>query len=74
MVDWSKGNGVSYAKATSNTQIVGAEVALLIKYMIEQHGAKATDFHVIGHSLDGQTTGYVGERVNGLGRITGRYE
>jgi hypothetical protein len=74
MVDWSKGNGFPYAKATANTQIVGAEVALLINFMIEQHGAKATDFHVIGHSFDGQTTGYVGERVNGLGRITDRYE
>jgi predicted alpha/beta hydrolase len=35
---------------------------------------KATDFHVIGHSLGGQTTGYVGDRVKGLGRITGKYE
>jgi hypothetical protein len=42
--------------------------------MIEEYDAKATDFHDIGHSLGGQTTGYVGERVNGLGRITGRYE
>jgi hypothetical protein len=74
MVDWSKGNGFPYAKATANTQIVGAEVALLINYMIEQHGVKATDFHVIGHSLGGQTTGYVGDRVKGLGRITGKYE
>ncbi len=74
MVDWSKGNGFPYEKATANTQIVGADVGLFINYLIEQHGAKATDFHVIGHSLGGQTAGYVGERVNGLGRITGNYQ
>lgn len=71
MVDWSNGNGFPYTKATANTQIVGAEVALFINYLIEEHGAKAIDFHVIGHSLGGQTAGYVGERVKGLGRITG---
>jgi pancreatic triacylglycerol lipase len=73
MTDWSKGNGFPYEKASSNSQVVGAEVALFINYLIEEHGAKATDFHVIGHSLGGQTAGYVGERVVGLGRITGRY-
>jgi pancreatic triacylglycerol lipase len=71
MTDWSKGNGFPYEKATANTQIVGVEVALFINYLIKDHGAKAADFHVIGHSLGGQTAGYVGERVKGLGRITG---
>lgn len=74
MVDWSKGNGFPYTKATANTQIVGAEVALFINYLIEQYDAKASNFHIIGHSLGGQTAGYVGERVKGLGRITGRYK
>jgi hypothetical protein len=72
MTDWSQANGFPYEKASANTQVVGAEVALFINYLIEQHGAKATDFHVIGHSLGGQTAGYVGERVQGLGRITGK--
>ncbi len=72
MTDWSKGNGFPYEKATVNTQVVGVEVALLINYLIENHDAKATDFHIIGHSLGGQTAGYVGQRVDGLGRITGK--
>lgn len=71
MTDWSGGNGFPYEKAASNTQVVGAEVALFIKYLIDTHGSNAADFHVIGHSLGGQTAGYVGERVPGLGRITG---
>lgn len=71
MVDWSKGNGFPYEKAAVNTQVVGADVALFIRYLIEQHGAKAADFHVIGHSLGAQTAGCVGARVEGLGRITG---
>ncbi|CAF4175206.1 unnamed protein product, partial [Rotaria sp. Silwood2] len=71
LVDWSNGNGFPYTKATANTQVVGAEIALLINYMIEDHGAKAADFHVIGHSLGSHVSGYVGKRVAGLGRISG---
>ncbi|CAF1167148.1 unnamed protein product [Adineta ricciae] len=71
MADWSKGNGFPYEKAAANTQVVGAEIALFIQYLIAEHGAQASDFHVIGHSLGGQTAGYAGERVKGLGRITG---
>ncbi|CAF3462217.1 unnamed protein product [Rotaria sp. Silwood1] len=71
LVDWSKGNGFPYTKATANTQVVGAEIALLINYMIQNHGAKAADFHVIGHSLGSHVSGYVGKRVVELGRITG---
>ncbi len=71
MVDWSKGNGFPFTKATANTQVVGAEIGLLINYMIEKHGAKAIDFHVIGHSLGSHIGGHVGKRVVGLGRISG---
>jgi len=39
--------------------------------MIEQHGAKAIDFHVIGHSLGSHIAGHAGKRVVGLGRISG---
>ena len=73
MVDWPNGNGFPYEKASANTQVVGAEVALFINYFISQYGSKAADFHVIGHSLGAHVAGYVGERVAGLGRISGRY-
>jgi len=70
-VDWSKGNGFPYTQATANTQIVGAEIAKLIKTMISTKNAKAGDFQLIGHSLGSHISGYAGSRVPGLGRITG---
>lgn len=70
-VDWSKGNGPSYTQATANTQIVGAEIARFVNTMVEKYGVSADDFHVIGHSLGSHIAGYAGERIKGLGRITG---
>jgi pancreatic triacylglycerol lipase len=73
MVDWSKGNGFPYTQASANTQVVGAEIALFIKYMIKNYGVKAADFHIIGHSLGSHVAGYAGKQIVGLGRISGRY-
>lgn len=70
-VDWSRGNGFPYTQATANTQVVGAEIAKLIKTMHKEKGAKPADFHIIGHSLGSHIAGYAGERVIGLGQITG---
>ena len=72
LIDWSKGNGFPYTQATANTQVVGAEVALLIKHMMQKYRSKASDFHVIGHSLGAHIAGYVGQGVPGLGRISGK--
>ena len=72
MVDWAGGNGFPYEKASANTQVVGADVALFIDYFIKQRGSKATDFHLIGHSLGGHVAGYAGARAKGLARITGK--
>lgn len=74
LTDWSKGNGFPYEQATANTQVVGVEVGLFINYLIEEYGAQAADFHVIGHSLGGQTAGYVGQKVHNLARITGKFK
>ena len=70
-MDWSKGNGFPYEKATANTQVVGTEIALFIKYLMNEYGLSASDFHIIGHSLGAHVAGYAGQKVNGLGRITG---
>lgn len=71
IVDWSHGNLPPYTQATANTRVVGAQIAVLLELLMEQRGMKATDFHLIGHSLGAHTSGYAGERTPGLGRITG---
>jgi pancreatic triacylglycerol lipase len=70
VVDWSKGNGLPYTQATANTQVVGRELAKLINAIITK-GPKAKDFHLIGHSLGSHISGYAGEKIPGLGKITG---
>ncbi|XP_042883760.1 pancreatic triacylglycerol lipase-like [Penaeus japonicus] len=70
-VDWSGGSRALYTQATANTRLVGLEVAHLIRLLQSLAGLRTQDVHVIGHSLGAHTAGYVGERVAGLGRITG---
>lgn len=70
-VDWKGGNGFPFEQATANTRVVGAQIGLLINKLCDQFNMKPSDFHVIGHSLGAHTAGYAGERVTGLGRITG---
>ncbi|XP_059167372.1 pancreatic triacylglycerol lipase-like [Physella acuta] len=70
-VDWSKGNLFPYTQATANTRIVGAQIALLVHELIKTKNVTAADFHIIGHSLGSHISGYAGERIPGLGRITG---
>ena len=57
-----------FSQAAANTRLVGLEVANLILILVEEHGAKADDFHIIGHSLGAHIAGYAGERIPGLGR------
>ncbi|KAH7934395.1 hypothetical protein HPB49_025447 [Dermacentor silvarum] len=71
VVDWSRGNGPPYTKATANTRVVGAELALLISTLQNATDASPADFHIIGHSLGAQIAGYTGERIDKIGRITG---
>ncbi|XP_064487536.1 pancreatic triacylglycerol lipase-like [Ornithodoros turicata] len=71
VVDWRGGNGPPYTKATANTRVVGAELALLIKFIHNSTGTPVDKFHIIGHSLGAQIGGYAGERLSNLGRITG---
>jgi pimeloyl-ACP methyl ester carboxylesterase len=70
-IDWSKGNGFPFTQAVSNSIIVGAEIAKFINSMIDKKNASAADFHLIGHSLGAHIAGYAGNRVKGLGRISG---
>ena len=70
-VDYSKGNGFPYGLAAANARVVGVDVAKLIQELVDKTGANLGDFHIIGHSLGCHVAGYAGERLKGLGRITG---
>lgn len=70
-VDWKFGSLIPYAQATANTRLIGAEIALLVQRICLWTGAKAEDFHILGHSLGSHIAGYAGERIDNLGRITG---
>ncbi|KAH9489615.1 Pancreatic lipase- protein 2 [Bulinus truncatus] len=71
IVDWSKGNLPPYSLAVANSRVVGAQIAELINELTEAKNVTPGDFHLIGHSLGAQVCGYAGERISGLGRITG---
>ena len=70
-VDWGAGSGVPYSQAAANTRVVGAQVALMINYLLSR-GCSADQIHIIGHSLGAHTAGYAGNHIPGLGRITGK--
>ncbi|XP_071528841.1 pancreatic triacylglycerol lipase-like isoform X2 [Panulirus ornatus] len=70
-VDWSGGSQALYSQATANTRVVGLEVAHFINWLKDNLDLDPGEVHIIGHSLGSHTAGYAGERVSGLGRITG---
>ena len=71
-VDWSEGAKQFYPKAVANTRVVGAVIANLVRTLVNKAGLKLEDLHVIGHSLGAHVSGYVGRRVPGIARITGK--
>ncbi|GBN46378.1 Pancreatic lipase-related protein 2 [Araneus ventricosus] len=71
IVDWTQHNGFPYAQAVANTRVVGALVAKMIHFLMNETGITPESIHLIGHSLGAHTSGYAGERIPGLGRITG---
>ncbi|KAH3698226.1 hypothetical protein DPMN_085745 [Dreissena polymorpha] len=71
-VDWSKGaHNINYNQAAANTRVVGALIAQFITQLRTTAQAQYGDFHLIGHSLGAHISGYAGERISGIGRITG---
>ncbi|XP_046641958.1 pancreatic lipase-related protein 2-like [Daphnia pulicaria] len=68
---WGGGANTNCDQAHANTRLVGLEIAFLVNTMIDKLGVKASDVHLIGHSLGAHTGGYAGEKIFQLGRITG---
>lgn len=51
-VDWSEmANDNNYLKSAASARSVGRNIANVIDFMVNEHGADLDDFHLIGHSL-----------------------
>ena len=71
-MDWGIGASIPYLQATANAQLVGRQIALLVRTLCDIGGAGVADFHLIAHSLGCHVIGYAGARIPGLARITGQ--
>jgi len=70
-VDWGDGAGLMYSQAVANTRVVGLEIGYLINWLADEYGLQRGMVHLIGHSLGAHISGYAGEQIEGLGRISG---
>ncbi|XP_064116438.1 inactive pancreatic lipase-related protein 1-like [Macrobrachium nipponense] len=70
-VNWKGGSRTSYTQAAVNTRVVGMEIAHMVSWLVHNATLVPADVHIIGHSLGAHAAGYAGERIKGLGRITG---
>lgn len=76
VVDWSKeASSIVYPKSAADTLSVGASIGyFIIKTLIKNYQLNPKDVHIIGHSLGGQTSGFVGQYTKKhnytIGRIT----
>lgn len=72
-VDWSRGAATpNYMRAAANTQLVGRQIAVVIKQLINRYGSVVDQFHLIGFSLGAHVSGFTGKELNGtISRITG---
>ncbi|XP_077295420.1 pancreatic lipase-related protein 2-like [Arctopsyche grandis] len=61
-VDWGVGANVLYTTAVSNVPKVGAFIAKLVDWLVDQ-GSNVNNFHIMGHSLGGHVTGIAARSV-----------
>ncbi|KAJ7383384.1 hypothetical protein OS493_028466 [Desmophyllum pertusum] len=76
LVDWKWGAKIPYAQAAANTQLVGAQVAEFISFLISSSSGSSTDlaarFYIVGFSLGAQVAGFAGAKLKNSGIILGR--
>lgn len=73
-VDWRDGAHFKYQQAVGNIQVVAAETAKLLEYILQGNSTMSpSDIHIIGHSIGAHCAGEIGARMrtNKIGRITG---
>ena len=78
VVNWNPGARGFYPQAAGNTRLVGAQTAVLIRFLITSFSGSpsfADRFYIVGYSLGAHVAGYAGaylkDRGMTLGRITG---
>lgn len=76
IVDWSNGAKAPYEQAAGNTRIVGAQMAELIRFLVNSTNATAESFYLVGSDLGAHASGIAGKDIEklketALGRITG---
>jgi hypothetical protein len=71
-VDWENGAILpNYVKATANTRLVGKQLAMLLKGLVDNNGLSLRNTHLIGFSLGAHVAGFAGAELGNLSRITG---
>uniref|UniRef100_A0A6P7FUG5 Uncharacterized protein LOC114332856 isoform X2 n=1 Tax=Diabrotica virgifera virgifera TaxID=50390 RepID=A0A6P7FUG5_DIAVI len=71
-VDWSNGAALpNYVKASANTRLVGKQLSLLLRGLVEKNGLSLKKTHIIGFSLGAHIAGFAGSDLGNLSRITG---
>ncbi|XP_068112921.1 pancreatic lipase-related protein 2-like [Hyperolius riggenbachi] len=72
-VDWRRGSGSVklYVQAANNARVVGAEIAYLLKRLLEELKYHPSNVHIIGHSLGAHAAGEAGRLLKEISRITG---
>lgn len=70
-VNWGAGSLPMYFTASANTRVVGLEIGYLVNFLIDNYGVDPANVHLLGHSLGSHVSGYAGEKIKGLGHITG---
>ncbi|CAH1184971.1 unnamed protein product [Phyllotreta striolata] len=71
-VDWSNGAALpNYVKASANTRLVGKQLSLLLRGLVERNGMQLKKTHLIGFSLGAHVAGFAGADLGNLSRITG---
>ncbi|XP_066149399.1 uncharacterized protein [Euwallacea fornicatus] len=71
-VDWSNGAALpNYVKASANTRLVGKQLSLLLRGLVDKNGLSLMNTHLIGFSLGAHIAGFAGADLGNLSRITG---
>ncbi|KAH9526200.1 hypothetical protein DERF_000300 [Dermatophagoides farinae] len=71
-VDWQNGSKLpNYVQAAANTQLVGKQIARLIRKIERLYYVPPSRFHLIGFSLGAHVAGFAGQEITNISRITG---